>query len=398
MGRVAKRASLLGAEAAFFVLAKARELEAKGRNIVHLEIGEPDFDTPEPIKKVAMEALVKGETHYTPTPGIRDVRDAVAENVKRERGIDVDSEQVLITTGAKEAIFATIMTVVEEGDEVIYPNPGYPAYQSVASYAGAKCVPVRLNEENGFRMRPEDVNELVTDKTKMIVINSPENPCGSVLTKEDVKGISEIADDKGVYVLSDEIYKHIVYEGNSHYSPLQFVKDGSNVILVDGLSKSFAMTGWRIGYAVVPIDIAPPCIRLLNNIRSCPNSFVQRAAIAALRGPNESVEEMVRVYSKRREVVIDELERVEGISFQKPGGTFYVWINASSVMSKANMDSERFVEYLMEKYGVAVLHGSAMGSFGEGYIRISFANSIENLKKGIGIIREAFSNILNGKL
>ncbi|MEM2910343.1 MAG: pyridoxal phosphate-dependent aminotransferase [Nitrososphaerota archaeon] len=393
MKRTSSRVYKITQEGAFAVLAKAKDAEAKGKNVIHMEIGEPDFDTPENIKRAAMEALAKGATHYTPTPGILGLREAIAEKVSAELGVSVNWKNVLVTLGCKEAIFASIMSIVDDGDEVIYPNPGYPAYESVTACSGGKPVPLRLSESNEFRMTPEEVNELVTSKTKAIIINSPHNPCGSVLKKEDVKGIVEIAEDRYAFVISDEIYYPILFDGLRHYSPLSFAKK-DNVILVDGFSKRYAMTGWRLGYAVVPSDLVEPVTKLLNNMTSCPSQFVQYAGIEALRGPQDSVRRMVKAYEERRNAVMEELKKIEGVTYLKPQGAFYTFVNVQKILSRVGMNSEQLVARLIEDYGVAVLHGSSMGKYGEGFIRISFANSVENLVEGISRLGKAFSSML----
>lgn len=391
---MSERAGRIKQEGAFAILAKAKEAEAKGKSIIHMEIGEPDFDTPEHIKRAAIDALLRNETHYTPTPGIPELRDAIAEKVSEDLGVDIKRENVLVTVGCKEAIFATLMTLVEEGDEVIYPNPGYPAYESITSFAGGKPIALRLKEENEFRMTPEEVNELVTRRTKVIVINTPHNPCGSVLRMEDVRGIVEIAEDIGAYIMSDEIYNPILFDGYKHYSPLSFTKKDS-VIIVDGFSKRYAMTGWRLGYAIVPRWLSDPMTKLLNNITSCPCQFVQRAAIEAIRGSQEPVLRMVKEYERRRDAVMKEVDKIKDVSYIKPHGAFYLFVNVKKILSQLRMSSEELVLRLIDNYGVAVLNGSAMGSYGEGYIRISFANSIENLVEGVRRIRIAFENLLS---
>lgn len=393
MKRISSRAYKITQEGAFAVLAKAKEIEAKGKNVIHMEIGEPDFDTPENIKRAAIDALIKGATHYTPTPGIPELRKAIAERVSTDLGVDVDWKNVLVTLGCKEAIFTSIMSIVDEGDEVIYPNPGYPAYESITAYAGGKPVPLRLSENNEFRMTPEEVNELMTDRTKAIIINSPHNPCGSVLRKEDVKGIVEIAEDRNAFVISDEIYYPILFDGLKHYSPLSFTKK-DNVILVDGFSKRYAMTGWRLGYVVAPPDLVEPMTKLLNNMTSCPNQFVQYAGIEALKGPQDSVKQMVKAYEERRNAVIEKLKEIDNITYSRPQGAFYTFVNVQKILSRIGMNSEQLVIKLIEDYGVAVLHGSSMGTYGEGFIRISFANSIENLIEGISRLERAFDDML----
>ena len=392
---ISHRAELISAEAAFFVLSKAKELEAKGKKIIHLEIGEPDFDTPKYIKDAAIESLLKGETHYTPSAGLPELRQAIAENAEKERGIDIDwKKNVVVTTGAKQAIFTSLTTILNEGDEVLYPNPGFPAYESTILFSGAKPIPVILEEENEFRMIPEKVNELITNKTKAIILNSPHNPCGSVLKKEDVKGIAEIAEDNDLYLISDEIYKHIIFDGLKHYSAACFGKGLENTIIIDGLSKSYAMTGWRCGYVIAPEEVTKRIIKLVNVITSCMGAFIQKAGIAALKGSMEAVNEMVKKYDERRKIMISEFEKIENASLFKPRGAFYGWINVKKPLEKKKMNSEKFIEYLMEKYGVAVLHGSSLGKYGEGYIRICFATSEENIINGIRLLGKAVNELM----
>lgn len=392
---VSSRALQAGAETAFLILGKAKELEAQGKSIIHLEIGEPDFDTPSYIKEAAIEALNKGETHYTPTPGIPELRKAIAERTTQDFGVEVDWKDVSVTVGAKEAIFVSLATIVEEGDEVIYPNPGYPAYEAGIRFFGGVPKPLMLKEENEFRMTSEEVNSLVSNKTKAIIINSPENPTGSVLSKEDIKGIVEIAKSKGIYVISDEIYKHIIYDELKHYSPIQFDEDMQNTILIDGFSKSYAMTGWRLGYVITPKHLTQPLQKILNLITSCPSSFSQVAAIEALRGGLNPVKRMVEQYAARREVLVEEVSKIEGVSMVKPKGAFYGFVNVKNITSKTNLDSSKLASILLENYGVAVLHGTAMGSNGEGYLRISYANSIENIREGIKRMNKAFRELIN---
>lgn len=394
---VPRRLRGLGAEAAFAVLEKARMVEGRGGRVIHLEIGEPDFDTPQHIREAAIEALKRGETHYTPTPGIAELREAVAEHIKQAYGVEYEwDKSVVITVGGKQGAFASILAVVDEGDEVIYPNPGYPIYESAAAYAGAKPVPYRLTMEDNFTMKPEKLAELITPKTKLVALNSPHNPCGTVMSEEDVKGVVELAEDHGFYILSDEVYRPIIFDGLKHHSPIQYASDLSKVILVDGFSKRYAMTGWRLGYVAVSEEIFPYLVKLLNNMTSCPVSFAQRAAIAALRGPQEPVYEMVREYERRRDAVVEELSKIDGIGFVRPTGAFYAFVDMGRVLEKLGKTSEEFVMDLIERYGVAVLHGSAMGSYGEGFIRISFANSVENIREGIRRFGKAVRDALEG--
>jgi len=387
----------LQAEAAFIVLEKAKLAERKGIDVVHLEIGEPDFDTPQHIKEAAIEALRRNETHYTPTPGIQELREAISEYLREVYGVDFDwRSNIAVTVGAKQAVFAVMLTLLEEGDEVIYPNPGYPAYSSAARYAGARVVPYRFTIDNGFSMKADVLSEMITSKTRMIVLNSPSNPCGSILSSQEIRGIVELAEDHKLYIVSDEIYRPILFDGLQHYSPLNYASDIDKVVLIDGFSKRYAMTGWRLGYTAISKQFHPYLVKVLNVMTSCPVSFAQHAAIAALRGPQEPVYEMVREYEKRRDVVVEELSKIDGIRFVKPTGAFYAFVDISRILSRVGKNSEEFVLDLIEKYGVAFLHGTAMGSYGEGYIRISFANSIDNIRKGIGRLRRAVEEIMEG--
>jgi aspartate/methionine/tyrosine aminotransferase len=395
--RAASRALQIEGESSFMVLGNAKKLENQGRRIIHLEIGEPDFVTPANIREAAIRALRKGETHYTPTPGMLELRKAIADKTMQDFGVEISFEDVSVTLGSKEAVFAALASIVEEGDEVLYPNPGYPAYESGVRFFGGKPIPVRLKEENEFRMTPDDVNRLVSSKTKAIIINSPENPTGSVLSKEDVKGIVEIAKDVGAYVISDEIYRYIIYDGLKHYSPIQFDDNLENTVVIDGFSKYYAMTGWRLGYIITPKHLTEAVQLVLNLVTACPSSFIQMGGIEALRNGMDAVREMVEQYSIRRSVVLEEVSKMEDVHMVKPRGAFYGFINVVKITNKAGINSLKLASILLEKYGVAVLHGTAMGSFGEGYIRISYANSVENIREGLRIIGRAFEELKNNK-
>jgi len=389
----ARRALNIQGESSFIVLGNAKMLETQGRRIIHLEIGEPDFVTPANIREAAIKALKDGNTHYTPTPGMLELRKAIADKTANDLGVEVCFENVSVTLGSKEAIFAALASIVEEGDEVLYPNPGYPAYESGVRFFGGKPVPVRLREEDEFRMTPEEVNQLVSDRTKAIIINSPENPTGAVLSKDDVKGIVEIAKDAGAYVVSDEVYRYIIYDGLKHYSPIQFDENLENTIVVDGFSKYYAMTGWRLGYVITPKHLTEPLQLVLNLITACPSSFIQVGGIEALRNGSSAVKRMVEQYAARREIVIEEVSKMNGVHMVRPRGAFYGFINVKEIINRANINSLKLASILLEKYGVAVLHGSAMGSFGEGYVRISYANSVENIRNGLRIMSKAFNKI-----
>ena len=393
---VPRRIRDVEAEAAFKVLAIAKRAEASGRRVVHLEIGDSCFDTPDHIKEAAVEALKRGETHYTPTAGIAELREAIAESVKRDYGVEVDwNKNVAVTNGCKQAILAAVLSIVDEGEEVLYPNPGYPEYEAAACLAGGKPVPYKLAIENDFRIDPDRIAELITSKTKLLVINSPQNPCGSVVTRDELRALVELSEDHGFYILSDEIYRPILFDGEKHHSPLE-VKGGlDRIIIVDGFSKRYAMTGWRIGYALVPEEIMPQVFTLLNVMTSCPNSISQRAALAALKGPQDPVFQMAREYERRRNIAVERLSEVEGIKFAKPRGAFYLMIDVRKVLEKLRMNSEEFVKMLIEKYGVAFLHGTALGSYGEGFIRMSFATSEEEIIEGIERFKRALNDALS---
>jgi len=388
------RAQSVSAETAFIILAKGKELERQGRKVIHLEIGEPDFDTPQYIKQAAVEAIQRGETHYTPTPGIPELRQAIADDTKQQLGIDVDwSRNVLATVGAKEGIFAILATVMEEGDEAIVPDPGYPAYAAGVVFFGGKAVPLRLKEENEFRISSDDVNELVTPKTKVIICNSPSNPTGAVAEEDDMRALAEIAQDRGALVISDEVYKSIIYDGAKHYSPSQFADGIETTVIADGFSKRYAMTGWRLGYLILPNRLFEATNKILNVMTSCVTAFVQRAGTAALRGPQGPTLEMVRNYDERRKALIDEVAKIPDISMVRPKGAFYGLVNLKRYLEAAKMDSASFASRLLDRRGVALLHGTAMGQSGEGYIRISYANSVPNIRQGIKIMGEALRDL-----
>ena len=389
MSIFADRMKNLGTETAFEVLAKAKALEKKGRDIVHLEIGEPDFDTAKNIKDAAVKALYDGYTHYVQAAGIPELREAIAEYISKTRKIDVDPEEVVVTPGAKPIMFFAILACVNPGEEVLYQNPGYPIFESLINFVEAKPVPIPLKEENDFRIDHEYVKEKITKKTKMIIINSPQNPTGGILTREDLKLIADcIANRDDVLVFSDEIYSRIIYEGeHESIASLPGMKD--KTILLDGFSKTYAMTGWRLGYGVMRKDIAEKVTKLMINSNSCTCAFVQMAGVEALRGPQHSVREMVEEFKRRREVIISGLNDIEKIRCKKPRGAFYAFPN----ISETGMTSHEFADYLLNEAGVAVLPGTAFGKYGEGYLRLSFATSTENIKKALTRIEEAVKKL-----
>ncbi|MEM3769806.1 MAG: pyridoxal phosphate-dependent aminotransferase [Candidatus Bathyarchaeia archaeon] len=385
----ADRMASLGTETAFEVLARAKALERQGKNIIHLEIGEPDFDTPKNIKEAAVKALYDGYTHYVPAAGIPELREAIAEYISKTRKIPVNPEEVVVTPGAKPIMFFAILACVERGEEVLYPNPGFPIYESMVNFVGAKPVPIPLKEENDFRLDHEYVKAKITKKTKMIILNSPENPTGGVLTREDLKVIADcIANRNDVIVLSDEIYSRIIYEG-THESIASLPGMREKTIILDGFSKTYAMTGWRLGYGVMRKDLAEKITQLMINSNSCTCAFVQMAGVEALKGPQDSVDKMVAEFRKRREVIVSGLNNIKGITCKKPKGAFYVFPNIKGIGKK----SKEFSDYLLDEVGVAVLPGTSFGKYGEGYLRISFANSVENIKKALDRISKAVEKL-----
>jgi aspartate/methionine/tyrosine aminotransferase len=370
--------ALLGTETAFEVLARAKALEAQGRSIVHLEIGEPDFDTPAHIKDAAIRALRDGYTHYTPTAGIREAREAVAEHVAATRGIAVGPDQVVITPGAKPIMFYVILALVDHGDEVIYPDPGFPIYESVARFAGARLVPWALGEERGFRADPEELRRLVTSRTRLVILNSPHNPTAGVLSREDVEAIAEIVRGRAITVLSDEIYGRILYEG-TFASIASVPQMASQTVILDGFSKTYAMTGWRLGYGVMERELAERVAQLMVNSNSCTAAFTQMAGIAALRGPQDCVDRMVAEFRRRRDVIVAGLNRLPGVTCLEPHGAFYAFPNVRGV----DPDSARLQDFLLREAGVAVLSGTAFGSQGQGFLRLSYAASVDSIREAL---------------
>lgn len=386
--RLAERMSRLGTETAFEILAKARQLEAKGKDIIHLEIGEPDFDTPRNIVDAGIKALNDGYTHYNPSAGVTQLRETVAKEISKTRKIEVNADQVVITPGAKPIMFFAILALVNPGDEVIYPNPGFPIYESMINFIGGKAVPIRLREENDFRLDTDELKKLVSDRTRLIVINSPQNPTGGVLTEADLRAIADIALERDIFVLSDEIYSRILYEG-SHHSIASFPGMQERTIILDGFSKTYAMTGWRMGYGVMREDLAVLIAKLQTNSNSCTATFTQMAGIQALVGPQGDVDKMVAEFRKRRDVVVEGLNAIPRIRCRIPKGAFYVFPNVNQI----GWEVRKLSDYLLNEAGVAVLFGTSFGKYGEGYIRISYANSVENLKEGLSRIEKGLANI-----
>jgi aspartate aminotransferase len=375
---LAHRMERLGTETAFEVLSRAKSLERQGKSIVHLEIGEPDFDTPANIVDAAVGALHAGWTHYGPSAGLPELRQVIAGYVSRTRGIEVSPEEVVVVPGGKPIIFFSMLALIEEGDEVIYPNPGFPIYESMIEYAGGKAVPVRLREERDFAMDVDDLAALITDRTKLIILNSPQNPTGSVLSRGDIERTAQVIGDRNIMVLSDEIYNRLQFEGEP-FSILSVPGMRERTILLDGFSKTYAMTGWRIGYGVMRSDLAARITRLMTNSNSCTASFTQMAAIEALRGDQGPVEHMRSEFEKRSRMFVDGLNRIPGFSCRMPRGAFYVFVNITGT----NWRSKPLADALLDQAGVAALSGTSFGEFGEGYLRFSVANSIEKLQEAL---------------
>ncbi len=377
--RLARRMENLGTETAFELLAKAKALEAQGKDIIHLEIGEPDFDTPPHIVEAAIKALREGWTHYGPSQGLPDVREVLARHFSRTRGVQARPEQVVVTAGAKPIIFYSILALVQEGDEVIYPDPGFPIYESMVRFCGARPVPMRLLEAKGYHPDLDDLASKVNQRTRMIILNSPQNPTGSILSRQELEAIAEMVQRReDIYVLSDEVYSSILYAGE-HYSIASLPGMLERTILLDGFSKAYAMTGWRLGYAHVPQPLVAPVVRLITNSVSCATTFVQKAGVAAIEGPQESVKAMVAEFRKRRDLVVKGLRSIRGINCPEPEGAFYAFPS----IRDTGISSHDFQELALKETGVALLSGTSFGRHGEGYIRISYANSQENLKKAM---------------
>ena len=384
MTQLATRQALLGTETAFETLAKAKELERQGKSIVHLEIGEPDFDTPEHIRDAAKQALDDGFTHYGASAGQIELREAIAKHQTERQGYDVSADSVIVTPGGKPVMFFTIMALVEQGVEVIYPNPGFPIYESMINYMSGIAVPMQLNEESGYNADIDNLRSLITPHTKLIIVNSPNNPCGSVIPESDLEKIAEMAVENDLVVLADEIYKDMYYGDQEHVSITKFPGMRERTVILDGFSKSYAMTGWRLGYGVFPDFLVEPVTRLMTNSVSCTSVFSQMAAIAALEGPQDSVAAMMEEFTKRRDLVVEGLNSLPGITCPVPKGAFYAFPNIRAT----GMSSQEFANKALYEAGVALLAGTAFGAFGDGYIRISFANSQENLLEAIERLRK----------
>ncbi|MEN8007243.1 MAG: pyridoxal phosphate-dependent aminotransferase [Candidatus Krumholzibacteriota bacterium] len=388
---LAKRMERLGTETAFEVLAKAKALEAQGRDIVHLEIGEPDFDTPQNIIDKGVEALRSGYTHYGPAAGMPEVRKIFAEHIAKDRGIDVGPDNVVIVPGGKPIIYFPLTALIDPGDEVIYPNPGFPIYESVINFLEGKPVPLKLAEEKDFSFDIEDLRALANDKTKLLIINSPQNPTGGMLSSDDLDAIAELAVKHDFWVLSDEIYSKIIYEG-THDSVATRPGMLERTIILEGHSKTYAMTGWRLGYGIMPAELAAAVAKLQTNCTSCTAAFTQMAGAEALTGPQDDAQAMVAEFKVRRDILVEGLNAIEGVTCKKPRGAFYVFPNISGL----GLTSKQVETRLLEDFGVAALAGTSFGAFGEGYLRFSYANSQENIRKALERFAEFAAAVRNG--
>ena len=380
MLQLAQAMSRLGTESAFEVLARAKALEAKGKSVINLGIGQPDFLTPQHIVEAAVKALRDGQHGYTPANGIPQLREAVAADLHRRHGVTVDPGCVLIVPGGKVTMFFAILMFGEAGSEIMYPNPGFPIYESAINFSGAKAVPIPLLEKNGFAFSAEDVLSRITPRTRLIIINSPANPTGGVVPRTEWdKLVAGLEQFPNVAVMSDEIYSQMLYDGRKHVTLLGYEQMRERTILLDGWSKTYAMTGWRLGFSVWPKALIEQATRLAINCHSCVNAPTQFAGIAALEGPQDEVVKMVEAFDARRKVVVEELNKLSGVSCVEPGGAFYAFPN----ISRTGLRAKEFERRLLEEAGVATVAGTSFGSYGEGYLRLSYANSTENIREAI---------------
>ncbi len=376
--RLSRRTSHLGTETAFEVLNRARALEKQGKSVIHLEIGEPDFDTPSNVIEAGVDALHHHWTHYGPAAGLPELRQTIADYVSRTRNVPVSLDEVVVVPGGKPIIFFTMLALVDEGDEVIYPNPGFPIYESMIQYLGGRAVPIPLREERDFSLDVNELASLITDRTKLIILNSPHNPTGGVLSRKDIEAVAAAIGDRNIMVLSDEIYSRLIYEGED-FSIMSVPGFKDRTILLDGFSKTYAMTGWRMGYGVMRPDLATLFARFMSNSNSCTASFTQMAGIEALRGDQSSVDKMNHEFRRRRDVFVAGLNKIKGFSCRMPKGAFYAFPN----ITKTGWPSKKLADALLEEAGVACLSGTSFGAYGEGYLRFSVANSLENLNAAL---------------
>lgn len=382
--KFASRMSRLGTETAFEVLMRARALEAEGRDVIHLEVGEPDFDTPENIIEAGATALRSGWTHYGPAPGDPALRQAIVAYINGTRGLAYTPEQVVVTPGGKPVMFFLILALLEAGDEAIYPDPGFPIYRSMIDFTGAKAVPIPLREGSGFSLDVDELASLINERTKLLIINSPANPTGGVLSRSDLEAIARLAVEHDLIVMADEIYAELIYEGE-HISIATFPGMAERTVILDGFSKTYAMTGWRLGYGLFPVELAAAVSKLMVNSVSCTSVAVQQAGIEALTGPQDRVAEFREAFRRRRTLVVDGLKAIDGVSCVLPKGAFYAFPNITGT----GRTSKEFADLLLEEYGVAAIAGTSFGDAGEGYLRLSYANSEENLAKALERIETA---------
>jgi aspartate/methionine/tyrosine aminotransferase len=381
----AQRTGHLKPEGAYQVLARAQELESKGREIIHLEIGQPDFETFDNIRLAGIRAISEGHTRYTPPIGMKSLREVIADDAGKRHGLEIHPDQVVVSPGAKPNLFFPALAVIEPGDEVIYPNPGFPTYEAMIRLAGGVPVPVPLKEENSFSFDLDAFHNLVSKRTKLVILNSPSNPTGGVMPMADLKEIAAVAQKFDFWVMSDEIYSRVTYDGASVPSIASLPGMMDRTIIVDGFSKTYAMTGWRLGYGIMPKGLAQVVQLLLTHSVGCTSNFVQIAGIEALTGPQGQVDDVVAEYQTRRDAIVDGLNAIEGITCQRPQGAFYVFPNIKSF----GISSSEMADLILEKAGVAVLPGSSFGEYGEGYLRLTYSNSIDNILRAIEQIGKA---------
>lgn len=382
--RLADGMHRIGTESAFAVMARARALEAEGKSVIHMQIGEPDFETPSHIIEAGVDALQNGWTHYGPAQGDPELREAISSYIINSRGARYSAEQVLVTPGGKPVMFFAMLALLQQGDEAIFPDPGFPIYRSMIEYTGAKAVPAVLREENDFRLDVENLRSLVNERTRLLILNTPGNPCGNVLPKTDLEAIAEIAIEHNLVVLADEIYSELQYDGE-HVSIAAIPGMTERTILLDGFSKTFAMTGWRLGYGLCPEELIEPLTTLMVNSASCTNVAAQRAAIAALTGPWNDVQTFRTAFQRRRKLIVDGLNAIPGVACVMPHGAFYAFPNISSF----EMSSDDFANKLLDDFGVAAVSGTSFGDAGEGYVRLSYATSEENIEEALNRISAA---------
>ncbi|CAA9551969.1 MAG: Aspartate aminotransferase [uncultured Thermomicrobiales bacterium] len=386
--RFAQRMDRLGTETAFDVMVRARALEAQGRDVIHLEVGEPDFDTPRNIIDAGADALNSGWTHYGPAPGDAELRAAIATYINGSRKVSYAPEQVIVTPGGKPVMFFVLLALLEAGDEAIYPDPGFPIYRSMIDFSGATAVPIPLREESGFTLDVDELASLITARTKLLILNSPANPSGGVIPGPDLERIAGLAIEHDLVVLADEIYAELIYEGE-HVSIASFPGMAERTVILDGFSKTYAMTGWRLGYGLFPPDMVGPIAKLMINSASCTSVAVQRAGIEALTGPQDEVDRFRAAFHIRRDLIVDGLNEIEGLSCVRPKGAFYAFPNITGT----GLSSKEFADLLLEEHGVAAIAGTSFGAAGEGYLRLSYANSEANLTRALDRIATSVRSI-----